>query len=1126
MNNGKTGERVASPSKVSAWLECEHYLNLRNQVDDGLLAQPDLTFSPFAQLLADKGFLHESECLDHFKQSGLTVYEVPDKEKWETFDHWVERVGNPMADGPDVVFQMPFSHHGMRGVADFLMRVVSDDGAMVSYEPVDAKLTRKHAKSSHVLQLCFYAEAVEALTGVAPEMGHIFLGSGEYESVLFCEVDAYWRRLRKQLSTALVTPPDGSTRPEPCSHCDFCEFAEHCNTQWRAEDSLVFVTRILPPHRHALEEAGVSTLDVLANFSKRSIPGLDADRLARLKLQASLQLQARNNPDEDPPYLVLDPEEPDFAGLEGLPKRDKGDVFLDYEGHPFWTPKEGLFFLFGFLHKGKLGRWEYQQHWAHDKVGEAKAAGELVDYLHKRLKEHPKMHVYHYNHTEVSELEKMVDEHGLDSKKLEDLVDARLFVDLYEIVRHSVVAGVESYGLKNMERLAGFTRSAGIEKGAGAVIEYEDWMADKDPSRLQKIASYNEDDVRATLAVRDWLVKIRPSNLPWHDLIREREQSEVDDLSPVRDALLAHPEGSPEKLLGYLVDYWLRERRKHTAEVMVRLHELGEAALDNPLTLTGLYDGTLVPPEGRKKARMRFSFPKQGNSYKWFDKNPGLFFLGVDGEMVGSSIATIDRAAGTVEVIWGDGPEEADVIPTTVTLNGWVSNKPKFEALVEVAKSALAAKGHDASRAILARDLPRFKGGPGPGPVDGVLGGSIDEICTQVANLDHSFLAIQGPPGTGKTWTGARIIQHLVRAGLRVGISAFSHKAIDNLLKEVVEVFSEAGEISQLSVARRGGDEKYEEVTSVKCVASNAKCVDPADNVVAGTTWVFASSDLRDNPVDVLLIDEAGQMGLADALAAAAGAKNVVLLGDPQQLPQVIKAAHPGGSKVSVLEHILGDHLTIESTRGVFLGETRRMHPDICAFISNNFYEGRLSSFPTCAVQNTVQGTGLRLITAEHDGCSSESPVEAALVVETIAGLIGSAWTNAEGISRPLTAADFIVVAPYNDQVNFIEHLVKSDKRVKGVAVGTVDKFQGQEAPVVLYSMTTSESGLIPRTTDFLFSQNRLNVAISRARGLVFLICTDELLSSRARSVGEMKPLSTLCAFAEEADRQQLLSNS
>ena len=147
----------------------------------------------------------------------------------------------------------------------------------------------------------------------------------------------------------------------------------------------------------------------VVNFSKRSIPGLDADRLARLKLQASLQLQARNNPDEDPPYLVLDPEEPDLAGLEGLPKRNKGDVFLDYEGHPFWTPKEGLFFLFGFLHKGKLGRWEYQQHWAHDKVGEAKAAGELVDYLHKRLKEHPKMHVYHYNHTEVSELEKMED---------------------------------------------------------------------------------------------------------------------------------------------------------------------------------------------------------------------------------------------------------------------------------------------------------------------------------------------------------------------------------------------------------------------------------------------------------------------------------------------------------------------------------------------------------------------------------------------------------------------------------------------------------------------------------------------------------------------------------------------
>ena len=1118
-------ERVASPSKVSAWLDCEHYLNLRHQVDDGTLDPVDPGFSAFAQLLVDKGHQHEEECLRWYESEDLSVHRVPDRDAGETFAQWVERIGNPMEDGHDVVFQMPFVHDGMRGVADFLVRTISEDGATVAYEPVDSKLARHQAKPGHVLQLCFYAEAVGALTGVTPESGHLFLGSGEFETIRFSEVDAYWRRLRRQLSSALSATPDGGTTPEPCAHCEFCEFAGRCEEQWRDADSLVYVSGARAVDREVLEESGVETMADLATAAKGSVPDMADTRFDALAKQARLQVEARKHPDELPPFVVLDPDEPDLTGLEGLPKPNWGDVFLDYEGHPFWTPAHGLFFLFGFLRKGRWGRWGYEARWAHDQVGEAAATVELIDYLHERHRRHPGMHVYHYNTTELSSLVSLVHEHGLGDRKLAELITAGVFVDLLQIVRHSIRAGFESYGLKNIERLAGFTRSAGIEKGAGAVLEYEAWLGDQNQDHLDRIAAYNKDDVAATRALRDWLVGLRPDGMDWPGSEAEDdEEPEEEEFDQVREALLGYPEGSPEHLLGNLVDYWSREYGVTVAQIMARLQMPMSDALESPATVVGLTSGTLVPPSGKQRIpRMRFDFPDQTIGPKLVPVegrlDPTVSFLDQSGLLLTTSIDSLDRVGRSLELQWGTGPAAAGVLPNVATLYDWVSTKPKFDALKSVAEAVLGAKASGVAGEILTGSLPRFL--PGTGPANGVLGYSLDEIYNQVANLDRSFLAIQGPPGTGKTWTGARIVRHLVESGMRVGITAFSHKAIDNLLAETVNVFEETGDLSKLSAVCRGNQPADGVSPSVSYAKANPQCAKPEYNVVAGTTWLFSSTAMRTNPVDVLVIDEAGQLGLADAMAAATSATSVVLLGDPQQLPQVAQALHPAGSGASVLEYVLGGDATIGPDRGVFLAETRRMHPDICTFISDNFYDSRLHSHPGCAVQTTDHGTGLRWIRSVHNDRSTESPEEAAIVVDTITGLIGSNWTDVEGVQRPLDVSDFIVVAPYNDQVNLIGRHLDASTHASGVRVGTVDKFQGQEAPVVLFSMATSDATLVPRTADFLFSRNRLNVALSRARCLAYLICPDDLLASRARDVEKMKLISTLCAFVEEAEKQQ-----
>jgi superfamily I DNA and/or RNA helicase len=288
-------------------------------------------------------------------------------------------------------------------------------------------------------------------------------------------------------------------------------------------------------------------------------------------------------------------------------------------------------------------------------------------------------------------------------------------------------------------------------------------------------------------------------------------------------------------------------------------------------------------------------------------------------------------------------------------------------------------------------------------------------------------------------------------------------------------------------------------------------------NLVAGTTWLWARPGMRPFPVDVLIVDEAGQLALADAVASANAARNLILLGDPLQLSQVSQAEHPNGSGASVLEHILGDHPTISPSQGVFISETRRMHPDVCGFISKQIYEGRLSSHASCAQQTTELGTGLRWIEAHHADRSTESEEEAELVAAMILEMIGTAWTNQAGESRPLTEQDFMVVAPYNDQVRLLRARFERTVGLEGVQVGTVDKFQGREAPVVFFTMTTSSGEDMPRGPEFLFSRNRLNVAVSRARCLAFLVCTEDLLNSRARTIEEMRLIGTLSAFVEYA---------
>lgn len=1118
-------ERMLTPSKITAFLDCDHYLTLQHQLDAGELTIRTAVGS-MARMLMDKGLVHEQACLSHYRQSGLSIFEVATKNRGETFSDWIHRVGNPMAAGHDVIYQMPFMHQGIRGVADFLVRVPREDGTF-GYEPVDAKLARTEAKPGHILQLCFYADAIEALTAKTPKYLQIWLGSGRIETIRLNDVRAYWRRLRLQLRK--VMSADLGARisvPEPCTHCDFCEFADTCEAEWRQKDSLVFVANTLRNEREAMVMDGVPTLAALAEHTGE-IAGLRPERLTQHVKQAALQVQARQEPTLPAPFQLLPfPQDGVLEGMLALPAPDNGDIFLDFEGHPFWTAERGLFFLFGLLTRAEDGSWTYEARWSHDRADEHRATRQLITDLAERRIRYPDMHVYHYNHTERSVLERLAEEYGTGVEALHALVRSGMFIDLLAVVKKALQAGVESYGLKHIEKLAGFTRSPGIEQGSGAVTEYDAFCLDAEPARLIRIARYNQDDVLATQALRDWLLQLRPTHLAWRPSTFEPVVKPDSEIPAQIAALHTFPNDTAEHLLGDLLGHWTRESRAVFADSIAKTQYDLPAQFKHPEIIAGLEPWRPVIRSKnngglRKDQGYEFRIPSQTIGSK-LSEGGAVVYPGPNGMIVFSQIDEIDASEGVLRLAWSEKCQALDHFPEVIVLNTWVRPDPKPAALSALAAKVISGSITDppspVAMAILRRSVPVFHLGHGPA-ADG-FSDDLEEMREWVLHLDHSFVAIQGPPGTGKTYTGAHLIHALVMAGKRVGVTAMSHFAIDNLISKVIEVFEEAGDEQFLRAICKVNDAHTRPHDSVTYTAGIPPCTRANFNVVSGTTWLFADARMRSSPVDVLFIDEAGQLALADAVAAVGSAKNVVLLGDPQQLAHVSQGCHPGRAGVSVLEHLLGpDQATITPDQGVFLRRSWRMHPDVCGFISDQFYDGQLISHPSCSLQATQVGTGLRWIPAEHTDCSTEAPAEAKILLAAIINLLGKEWTDAEGATRPLTAHDVLVVAPYNDQVAVVQRHLKRNPLTAAVRIGTVDKFQGQEAPVVFFTMTASSSNEVPRGLSFLFSKNRLNVAISRARGLAHIVCTDALLNSRAKDVEEMELISTLCAFAESCQQ-------
>jgi uncharacterized protein len=1063
----------------------------------------------YAELLRRKGEAHEAAYLESLRAAGRDVVDVLTADRWD-FEAAARNTRAAMRDGADVIYQATFVQGDWRGRADFLERIdrTTALGAW-GYEAVDAKLARAE-KPTYVLQLCFYSEAIAAMQGVPPEAIHVLLGIGERRTLRLADFAAYYRRVRHGFEAALRRGEP--TEPYRVEHCALCEFRQVCEEGWVREDHLVLVAGIRRDQVKRLRAGGIATLTSLA----AARPGTRVDRLAEhtfeaLREQAELQDASRST--DRPEWRALPSEA--GRGFQRLPPPSSGDVFFDIEGDPFWEPARGLHFLFGLL-VAEGEQWRYRSLWAHDRAGERAMYEGLVDFLTERLAAHPDMHVYHYGAYETTAVKQLMGVYATRESAVDELLRREVFVDLHGVVRQGLRVGVSSYSLKDVEELAEFQRRTDIRSGTSAVLEYEQWMDARDDAMLKGIAAYNEEDCRATLALRDWLVSQRPDGAAWahgaepQPVGDERRASDARR-EALRQALIAGAaEGSQRWLAGELLEYHRREARPAWWWFFARCAMSADELIDDAESIGGLAPAGR-PTRSKMSLVHRFTFPVQQHKLA-----PGDQAVDPATGKAAGTVESIDDIAGTLAL--RRGLKASAPLPLALIPTGPYRTPEQQGALARLAESMLAGDGgHPALVDILARARPRFSPaarGEAIQTTDPV------ELCELAAALDGSYLFVQGPPGSGKTWTGARIIVDLIRRGRRVGITATTHKAIHNLLDEVERV-ARARSIPFRGVKKSSdGEETEYSGEFVRSEADTDTIIARAGrySLFAGTSWLFARDDVAAaGLIDTLVIDEAGQVALADALAMGTAARNVVLLGDPLQLAQVSQGIHPPGTGASVLEHLLADQATVPPDRGIFLEHTQRMHPDVCRFVSEVVYDGRLGWAPAVARQASAFGTGLRFLSVDHAGNNVASSEEAARVAAEIRAMVGGSWTNKQGETAPLSEADFMVVAPYNAQVRQLRQTLDA-AGLRDVPVGTVDKFQGREAAVVFYSMATSSADDVPRSLEFLFSRNRLNVAVSRAKCLAYVVASPRLLESRARTIEQMRLINALCRFVEMAE--------
>lgn len=860
-----------------------------------------------------------------------------------------------------------------------------------------------------------------------------------------------------------------------------------------------------------------------------------------------------------PIYEVVFPK-----ALGALPRPDLGDLFFDFEGDPLYTEGPatvwGLDYLFGWVDM----REQYAALWAHSFGDEKRALEAFLEFVKLRRAQHPAMHIYHYAPYEPTHLLTMAARHGVGESDVDRLLRDGVFVDLYPIVRRALRVGSRSYSIKKLEPLymGSEVRTSDVQRGDDSIVNYVQarTLGDEGDAAgaaviLEDLADYNRYDCVSTRRLRDWLVdrareaQLLPATEPDVDE-RTYEPSPralaLDELAA--EASVSDADAQALRLGAAAIDYYPRESKTFWATHFLRLRE--------PVSVWEDTRDVVVIDADRSRVVEDWTVPEGGRGERRLIELRGELAPGTRLSVGASPFLVYERpepfpvhraqprwvhvarSAEVVEVLddgavlaerpvdgctWAELPVAIAPAAPPPAGNQQAAIDAWADAVIDAASNGARAEEFpsDPATDILRRLPPRTRGGG----LAASTGDDIDAIVRTLVDLDCSYLAVQGPPGTGKTYVGSHVIERLVRERhWRIGVVAQSHAVVEHMLERVVAAGVAKELVGKAPKATSTADPAF---TIIAKNGVGAFTEEHAETgfVVGGTAWDFSHEGrIPRRSLDLLVIDEAGQFSLASTIAVSLASPRLLLLGDPQQLPQVSQGTHPAPVDTSALGWVIDGEAVIPRDLGYFLARTWRMHPAVAGPVSRLSYAGRLEAHPSTG-QRRIDGiaAGVHPVPLRHRGNATQSPEEAAAVVGIVRDLLGREWVGTREVGgegrmlppRPLTQGDIIVVTPYNAQQVAVEEALHA-AGFCDVPVGTVDRFQGQEAVVSIVSLAASSGRDAPRGLEFLLLQNRLNVAVSRAMYAAYIVYSPGLLDDLPRTPDGVTRLSAFARLVDE----------
>lgn len=1120
----KINERlILSPSDLTRFLDSTFVTWMdRFHLEFPGVVEPDAE-DETNKILQQKGIHHERVFLQKLLSENRDVYDVssePDK-----FTATIEA----MKEGREVIYQGALRDGQFLGYADFLVKTAGDSQlGNYHYEPWDTKLALK-SKPYFLVQLACYADLLCLIQNVLPKNIYVVLGNQQLQAFRTEDYIYYYRQLRQALIKQQENW-DKSKPPDFTGMENFGRWTTHAQNLMEEKDHLCRVANIRSGQIKKLTRSGITTMAQLAYSELDTIAYMQPETFFALKQQARLQVESKGL--VKPKYEVILSQ---GRGLFALPAPSPLDVYFDMEGYPLASG--GLEYLFGATVK-EGAELKFYDWWAHNNEQEKLAFEAFIDWVYARWLRDPSMHIYHYAAYERTALRRLMGKYGTREKELDDLLRHEVFVDLFTVVRQSLRVGEPGYSIKNIEHLYKEKREGPVSTAMGSVVFYQRWLDDKDGDDWQsskilaEIRAYNKEDCDSTYMLACWLWDLqqqqgisccRKEDTPPANPESQQRREVISQM--VANMLQGIPADLAEKneemrlreLLAYLVEFHWREA-KPVFWAKYDRHEMTEQELfEDPACLAGLTREKTIPRAVARSFHYDYSFqPVQDTK---IDAGDECFFAHDLSKKI--KIAQIDPDKGKVVLKCSPKmPPPPDYL--SLIKNEYVDASIIAASIFRTASAFMDGQPlPQALEDFLTRRKPRIKGWVS-GPIIPAGKDLTAGVMDAVSCLDNGTLCIQGPPGSGKTYTAARAIVALLNQGLKIGITSNSHKAIAHLMDKVAQLQPDKGLLRAVKVQSDSKDFYVQDDYIHACPPKKLFESKQDFNLIGGTAWLFSNPETV-GMLDYLFVDEAGQVSIANLVGMAPSARNLVLIGDQMQLSQPLQGTHPGESGQSVLQYLLQNKQVVPDDFGIFLGSSWRMHPDICNFISGAVYEDRLYAqdcaarrfihLPDEAVSEaqgswSLKSSGIVYVPVQHEGNSQDSEEEARAIVRIVEMLRTCSFVDGT-IRRMLVPNDILIVAPYNMQVRRLQ------AALPGIKVGSVDKFQGQEAPVVIVSMCSSSADTSSRGLEFIFNKNRLNVAISRAQSLAIIVGSPELASVHCNYVEQMELVNLFCRIIQ-----------